>query len=190
LGNWPFYLDGLMHITKPTFIVAELPDAVAAWIRELRGKFEPAIARLPAEVTLAGSSGVGSIAIGQSIASVQEMLRIALIGRLPFKARFIGIGNFPGTEIFFARPEAEPFVALHAAIVASGIVFGSSRFGYNAHCSLKGFTPLKPGQREALELVSVPAEPFAISTISVYEMEAMHATRLFSVEANKLPEPG
>jgi hypothetical protein len=172
-----------MQITKPTFIVAELPDPVAAWIRELRGKFEPAIAHLPAEVTLAGSSGVGSIALGQSVVSVQQMLTAALIGLLPFKARFIGIGNFPGTDIFFAKPETEPFVALHAAIVASGIVFGLSRFSYHAHCSLKGFTSLKPGQREALELASVPVQSFTISTVSVYEMEAMHPTRLFSVEA-------
>ena len=172
----------LMQITKPTFVVAELPDPVAAWIRELRGRFEPDIAHLPAEITLAGSSGVGPIALGQSVASVRQMLTTALVGRLPFEARFIGIGNFPGTEIFFATPEAEPFNALHAAVVASGIAFSPNPFSYNAHCSLKGFTSLRPGQREALELASVPVKPFTISTVSVYEMEAMHPARLFSIE--------
>jgi 2'-5' RNA ligase superfamily len=171
-----------MQITKPTFVVAELPDPVATWIRELRGKFEPDIAHLPAEITLAGSSGVGPITLGQSVAFVQQRLTTALIGRLPFEARFIGIGNFPGTEIFFATPEGEPFNVLHAAVVASGIKFGSSRFSYNAHCSLKGFTSLKPGQREALELTSVPVKPFTISTVSVYEMEGLQPTRLFSIE--------
>jgi 2'-5' RNA ligase len=171
-----------MQITKPAFVVAELPGAVAEWVREMRGRFEPGIAHLPAEITLAGSSGVGPIAPGQSVDSVQRMLAKALAGRLPFKARFTGIGNFPGTEIFFAAPEPGPFNSLHAAVVASGIAFGPSRFSYNPHCSLKGFTPLKPGQREAIESVAVPSEPFTISTVSVYEMAGMQPTRLFSTE--------
>ena len=171
-----------MQITKPTFIVAELPGPVAAWVREMRGQFEPGIAHLPAEITLAGSSGVGPIAPGQSVASVQQMLEAALAGRLPFAARFSGIGNFPGTGIFFAAPEPGPFNAIHAAIVASGIAFGPSPFSYNAHCSLKGFTRLRPGQREAIEAVAVPSQPFTICTVSVYEMESMQPRRLFSIE--------
>jgi hypothetical protein len=171
-----------MQITKPAFVVAELPGPVAAWVREMRGLFEPGIAHLPAEVTLAGSSGVGPIAPGQSVASVQQMLAAALVGRLPFETRFIGIGNFPGTEIFFAVPEPGSFNSIHAAIVTSGIAFGPSRFSYNAHCSLKGFTPLKPGQREAIEAIAVPSKPFTISTVSVYEMDGMQPMRLFSIE--------
>jgi hypothetical protein len=171
-----------VQITKPTFVVAELPEPIAAWVREVRGRFEPAIAHLPTEITLAGSSGVGPIEHGQSVASVQQMLAAALAGRLPFQSRFIGIRSFPGTEIFFAAPEPEPFNALHAAIVASGISFGPSRFSYNAHCSLKGFTPWQPGQREAIESNAVPLEPFTINTVSVYEMERMQPKRLFSIE--------
>jgi hypothetical protein len=88
----------------------------------------------------------------------------------------------PGTEIFFAAPEPEPFDALHAAIVASGIAFGPSRFSYNAHCSLKGFTPLQPGQREALESIAVPLAPFTINTVSVYEIAGMQPKRLIKIE--------
>lgn len=170
-----------MQITKPAFVVAELPGPIAAWVREMRGQFEPGIAHLPAEITLAGSSGVGPIAPGQSIASVQEMLTAALVGRIPFEGRFISIGNFPDTEIFFAAPEPEPFHSIHDAIVASGIAFGPSRFNYSAHCSIKGFTPLRPGQREAIESIAVPSGTFVISTVSVYEMAGMQSTRLFSV---------
>jgi len=171
-----------MQIARPAFVVAELPGPVAAWVREIRGQFEPEIAHLPAEITLAGSSGVGPIHPGQSIASVRQMLAVALAGRLPFEARFIGIRSFPGTEIFFAAPEPEPFAALHASVVASGVSFGPSPFSYKAHCSLKGFTPLKPGQREALESVVVPLEPFTISTVSVYEIERLQPKRLFTIQ--------
>jgi hypothetical protein len=168
-------------ITRPTFIVAELPDEVAAWVRTIREAFEPAIAHLPAEITLAGSSGVGPISQSQDIASVRSRLESALAGRLPFAARFEGIGSFPGTEIFFASPEPAPFAALHQAIVNSGIAFGPSAFPYRPHCSLKGFTPLRPGERDALDGLSVPAEPFTIRRVSVYEMDRRPATLLVSI---------
>ena len=171
-----------MQITKPTFVVAELPPNIAAWVRETRLAFDPAISHLPAEITLAGSSGVGPISAGQSIKSVRPKLEAALVGRVPFEARFTGIGNFPGTDIFFASPEPGPFTALHMAIVSSGIAFGPSAFTYRPHCSLKGFTPLRPGQREALDTLSVPAAPFAIHTVSVYEMDRMQPNLLFSTK--------
>jgi hypothetical protein len=170
-------------IAKPTFIVAELPDDVAAWVRSVRAAFEPAIAHLPAEITLAGSSGVRPISAGQDVASIRSKLEAALAGRLPFWARFEGIGSFPGTEIFFASPEPEPFVALHQAIVNSGIAFAPSAFPYRPHCSLKGFTPLGPGERGALDGLSVPDTLFVIRKVSVYEMERRKPTLLFSIEA-------
>ena len=171
-----------MQITKPTFVVADLPTHIAAWVRATRLAFEPTISHLPAEITLAGSSGVGPIAAGQSIESTRSKLVTALAGRLPFEARFDGIGNFPGTDIFFASPEPEPFIALHLAIVNSGVTFGSSAFAYRPHCSVKGLTALRPGQREALNTLSVPAEPFTIHTVSVYEMDRMQPNLLFSTE--------
>src|SRR5260221_6399465 len=122
-----------MQITKPAFVVADLPGPVAAWVREIRGQFEPGIAHMPAEITLAGSSGVGPINPGQNIASVRQMLAVALAGRLPFEVRFIGIRSFPGTQIYFAAPEPELFDALHALVVASGVSFGPSPFRYSAH---------------------------------------------------------
>ena len=170
-----------MHITKPTFIVAELPDNVAAWVRATRATFEPAIAHLPAEVTLAGSSGVGPIAQGERVDRVRSALESALAGRLPFEARFDGIDSFAGTEIFFASPEPEPFMTLHHAIATSGIEFGPTAFLYRPHCSLKGLTPLLPGQREALMRLSVPPGPFVIHTVAVYEIERMQPNRLLSV---------
>jgi hypothetical protein len=73
-----------MQITRPAFVVAELPEPVAGWIRELRRQFEPALAHLPAEITLAGSSGVGPITPGQSVAAIRQLLTTALLGRLRF----------------------------------------------------------------------------------------------------------
>jgi hypothetical protein len=171
-----------LQITKPTFVVGELPRDIAGWVRTTRLAFEPAISHLPAEITLAGSSGVGPIAVAQSIASVRFKLEAALEGRLPFESRFSSIGNFPGTDIFFASPEPEPFIALHWAIVASGVEFEPSPFPYCPHCSLKGFSALRPGERDALDNLSVPTTPFTIRTVSVYEMDRMQPNLLFSIE--------
>jgi hypothetical protein len=172
-----------LQTTKPAFIVAELPESVAAWVRATRLAFEPALLHLPAEITLAGSSGVGPILPGQDVAVTRATLESLLAGRLPFAARFTGIGNFPGTDIFFASPEQGPFGALHAALATSGIAFGPSPFPYHAHCSLKGVTAVGPGQREALTHLAVPAAPFTIRTVAVHEMERMRPHHLFSVEA-------
>jgi hypothetical protein len=170
-----------VQFTKPAFIVALLPESTAAWIHETRRTFEPAIAGMPVEITLAGSSGVGPISPGQDVERTRSILESTVAGRLPFDARFTGIDNFPGTEIFFAAPEQEPFVGLHRDIADSGIAFQPSAFPYRAHCSLKGFTPLRPGQRAALLALSVPSQPFTIRTISVYEIEGMRPTLVFSI---------
>jgi hypothetical protein len=174
------WADRLVKITKPAFIVAELPAELAAWVRAVRESFEPGIAHLPAEITLAGSSGLGPISTGQSIESIRSALESALVGRLPFEARFNGVDNFPGTDIFFASPEPEPFVTLHRAIATSGIGFAPSNFPYRAHCSLKGMTPLQPGQRETLARLTVPTAPFTVRTVSVYEMDRMQPKLLLS----------
>jgi hypothetical protein len=72
---------------------------------------------------------------------------------------------------------------LHLAIAASGISFAPSAFPYRAHCSLKGLTALRSGDREALMNLSVPAAPFTIRIVSVYEMSCMQPNLLFSIEA-------
>jgi hypothetical protein len=172
-----------MDVTKPTFIVADLPDSIAAWVRSVRLKFEPAIAHLPAEITLAGSSGLGAVAPGQSIAWIQSILEPIVAGHLPFETQFLGIDTFHGTDIFFASPDPNPFETLHAAIARSGITFAPSRFPYRAHCSLKGLTRLRPGEREALMSLRPPAEPFTVRRISVYEIDQMQPNCLLSLES-------
>jgi 2'-5' RNA ligase len=109
-----------MLVTKPSFIVAELPEAIAAWVTSVRQDLEPAIAHMPAEITLAGSSGVGHLKIGQNLEDIEQILAEVLVGRLPFEARFERVGNFPNTEIFFLEPVCEPFDELHSLIVNRG----------------------------------------------------------------------
>jgi 2'-5' RNA ligase superfamily len=176
-----------MLVAKPTFIVAELPEAIAAWVRLARQELEPAIAHYPAEITLAGSSGVGPLKIGQNLEEIEQTLSELLERRLPFEGQFLRINHFPNTEIFFLEPAREPFDELHSLIVNSNFEFEANPFPFNPHCSLKGFTTLQPGDRERLEQLVIPAQPFLIQSVAVYELENMQPKRLLQVGRNKHP---
>lgn len=170
-----------MKIEKPTYVVAELPDELATWVKEVRQTFEPAIAHLPAEITLAGSSGVGPLREGQTLTEIDHEVRRGTKEKTGFTFSLIGISNFEGTDMFFAEPEREGFDALHTALKKSNLEFREIPHPYNPHCSLKGFTPLKRGQREALEALDIPKGRFQIKCIAVYEMDAMKPRKLLSI---------
>jgi 2'-5' RNA ligase superfamily len=174
-----------MRITKPSFIVAQLPKAIAAWVKLARQEFEPAIAHMPAEITLAGSSGVGPLKIGQRLEDVKKVLLDVLAEKLPFEARFLRVGNFPNTKIFFLEPTREPFDELHLLIANSTLEFEANPFPFNPHCSLKGFTPLQPGDCKQLECLMIPIEPFTIQSVAVYELESMQPKRLLQISRNE-----
>jgi 2'-5' RNA ligase superfamily len=176
-----------VQITKPSFIVAELPEPIANWVRSARQELEPGIAHMPAEITLAGSSGVGSLKIGQSLEDVERILSELLEQRLPFESRFLCVGNFPNTEIFFLEPAREPFDELHLLLTTSALEFEANPFPFNPHCSLKGFTPLQPGDRERLEQLVIPTDLFKIHSVAVYELEHMQPKRLLQIGRDQHP---
>ena len=167
-----------MVITKPTYIVAELPDDLASWVEAVRERFEPAIAHMPQEITLAGSSGVGPLVRGQDIADVHAQVEAAVADKTDFLFRLVQIGNFEQTDIYFVEPERNGFLELHHALKASRIAFENNPFPYHPHCSLKGFTPLRPGEREALTSLPLPSGTFRIRCVSIYEMDGMNPRKL------------
>jgi hypothetical protein len=91
-----------MQITKPSFIVAELPEAIAAWVKSARQELEPAIAHMPGEITLAGSSGIGPLKIGQKLEEIERILSELLEQRLPFEACFLRINHFQIPKFSFS----------------------------------------------------------------------------------------
>ena len=170
-----------MFVTKPTFIVAELPEAIAGWVKSVRQELEPAIAQMPCEITLTGSSGVGQLKVGQNFEDIERILSELLEHRLPFEARFLRIKHFPNTEIFLLEPAREPFDELHSLIANSVLEFEANPFPFNPHCSLKGFTPLQPRDRKRLEQLVIPAESFLIQSVALYELENMQPKRLMVI---------
>jgi 2'-5' RNA ligase len=119
--------------------------------------------------------------MGQSLEDVERILSEVLEHRSPFEARFLRVGNFSNTEIFFLEPAREVFDELHKLIVDSALEFETNPFPFNPHCTLRGFTPLKSGDREKLEQLVIPAVPFTIRSVAVYENENMQPKRLFAL---------
>ena len=170
-----------MLIEKPTYVVAELPNELSEWVEGVRQRFEPATAHMPAEITLAGSSGVGPIREGQNLTSIAREVERVTRGKTDFTFKLLGVSNFEGTDIFFLKPERAGFDTLHTALKTSEIIFHKIPYPFNPHCSLKGFTPLVSGQREGLEALDVPQSEFQIECISVYEMDGMQPRKLLSI---------
>jgi 2'-5' RNA ligase superfamily len=156
----------------PSYIVAEIPEPVRRQIQALRDSLNTLTARLPVEISLAGSSGVGPIPIGTDLSLIKRHLDRTLSSISPFCTRFSAIRTFPNTSIFYLEPfDRSPFDHIHQELRASGIPFSEIRWPYNPHCTLRGGAPL--GAEAASELLSrsFPKEEFWINTVSVYDVD-------------------
>ena len=156
----------------PSFIVAEIPEPVRSQVQAMRDSLNTLTAKLPVEITLAGSSGVGPIPPGTDLSLVQHHLEQILPHFSPFRARFAAIRSFPNTAIYFLEPfDRAPFDQLHQALRDSGIPFSANQWPYNPHCTLRGGKPLDAAAASELASRPFPQEEFCINTISVYQLE-------------------
>ncbi|HEY4232541.1 MAG TPA: 2'-5' RNA ligase family protein [Lacipirellulaceae bacterium] len=159
-------------IDRPSYIVAEIPEPVRSQIQALRDSLNTLTARLPVEITLAGSSGVGPIPIGTDLSLIERHLDRTLSRISPFRTRFSTIRTFPNTSIFYLEPfDRSPFDQIHQELRASGIPFSEIRWPYNPHCTLRGGAPLNAEATSELLCRPFPNEEFWINTTSVYHLD-------------------
>jgi 2'-5' RNA ligase len=159
-------------IEHPSYIVAEIPEPVRSQIQALRDSLNTLTARLPVEITLAGSSGVGPIPIGTDLSLIARHLNRTLSSISPYCTRFSAIRTFPNTSIFYLEPfDRSPFDHIHQELRISGIPFSESPWPYNPHCTLRGGAPLSAEAAPELLSRSFPKEEFWIDTVSVYEVD-------------------
>jgi 2'-5' RNA ligase len=164
----------------PAFIVLEIPPPVSGAIQSLRDSLATLAAptvRLPVEITVAGSSGVGPIPPGTDRDKTEAALKSVLAGLKPFSVRFQEIRRFPNTNIFYLAPqERQPFDRIYEALAASGITFAPSRWPYNPHCTLRGGPMTDRDSAEAILTLPFPKQEFVIDTVSVYELDPATVT--------------
>ena len=126
-----------MKINKPTYLIAELAGDVVPLVYDLRKRFNPGHTNWPVDITIAGSSGIGTIKEGQSVFEVVDILKPIISKFSFFEVSFTSINRFPGTGIYHLIPEREPFDMLHKAVVNSGVLFNENPWPYNPHCTLR-----------------------------------------------------
>jgi 2'-5' RNA ligase len=159
-------------IAHRSYIVAEIPEPVRSQVQALRDSLNTLTAKLPVEITLAGSSGVGPIPVGTDLSLIQRHLDRTLPDISPFRARFSAIRAFPNTAIFYLEPfDRSPFDHLHQQLRISGIPFSGIRWPYNPHCTLRGGEPLSADAACELASRPFPQEEFWINTVSVYQLD-------------------
>jgi 2'-5' RNA ligase len=158
-------------IEHRSYIVAEIPEPVRSQVQALRDSLHTLTAKLPVEITLAGSSGVGPIPVGTDLSLIKRHLDQTLSGISPFRARFSAIRSFPNTSIFYLEPfDRSPFDHLHQKLRISGIPFSEIQWPFNPHCTLRGGEPLSAEAAFELTSRSFPQAEFWINTVSLYQL--------------------
>src|SRR6266404_101718 len=153
------------------YIVTEIPEPVRSQVQALRDSLNTPVRKLPVEITLAGSSGVGPIPVGTDLSIIQCHLERILSDISPFRTRFSSIRAFPNTSIFYLEPfDRSPFDHLHRELCSSGIPFSECPWPYNPHCTLRGGKPLDAEAASELLARPLPQVEVPINTVSVYRL--------------------
>ena len=180
---------------KKGYIVAELPKSISDKVYQLRKRYDSVTAKLPVEITLAGSSGVGPIIEAKQINIATRVLEEVAKKITPFEGKFSKMARFPNTDIFYLELENRlPFESIHNQFKKSEIEFTSNPFEYAPHCTIRAVGPISEADERNIWTEFVPVEPFLISTLSVYELiidsgnklvscDLVHSTDLVAVES-------
>lgn len=151
------------------FIVAELEGELGERIAEVQRTFDPRLAASsPPHITIAGSSGVGPIALGTPLEEVLARMEPIAAGAEPMSLAFGAPMRFMQTNIFVLPLDPHgPLRALHERIAGSGLPFARARFTFSPHCTLSFYPTLS---RDAVrQVLSFRAdEQFVLDRIRIY----------------------
>lgn len=157
-------------LEHPAYLVLELPKSIGTRVLDIRRRYDPRLAAFPAEITVAGSSGIGTIAPDQDARVVFQALSQVASERLPISSRFVGISRFATGPVVWLQPaDPDPFIVIQQALVATGIHFNIHKFSYTPHCSLSNCN-LAPSVIEALLREDFPQEAFELSVLALYKV--------------------
>ena len=136
-------------ISKPTYLIAELEGDVEPLVLGMRRQFNPGHEKWPVDISLAGSSGIGTVKEGQDLKAVIRLLAPIIEKHAFAELEFLGTSRFPGTGIYFLAPARPAFDAIHHAVAASGVEFNPNQWPFNPHCTLR----VGPSASEEVDLL-------------------------------------
>src|SRR6185369_3658516 len=176
----PRQVAGSMFAT-PTFIVLDIPAPVAAEVIALRTRYDENMAHLPAEITIVGSSGVGTVASHQDPEALFRAIQRVGQRHMPFISAFVSMERFPGVQVFWLKPrDRAPFDGFQRSLVAEGLAFNPDPFKFTPHCTVSATVQLSPRQETELLASNVPMMEFTLSRLSVYQLSEGRASLLKS----------
>jgi 2'-5' RNA ligase len=167
---------------KETYICLDLPSPIAERILAVRRRHRDEFrAALPAEITVAGSSGVGPLMPATNPEEVFAALDRIANETPPIKAAFGPVVRFPRTDIFvLTLTDKLPFLALHERIAKSGVKFQPTPYPFEPHCTLGSRSPVSEEDADALLVMNIP-ESFVVDTLSVYALDGLPMSLLHRV---------
>ena len=164
-----------------TYIVLDLAGPAAAEVRRARrARGYDFYGALPVEVTVAGSSGLGTPAPDQDVRQVFSTLDRIAADTPIITGRFGPMLRFPDTNIFVLTMEdPQPFIDLHQRIGESEIEFLPSPFPFIPHCTVRGQVVGAASSEEAEGLLDLSIDkPFRCEMLSTYTIEAFPLLKL------------
>ncbi len=156
-----------MKIDNPTYLISELKGDVVTLVKEMRQRFNPDH-DWPVDITIAGSSGIGTIKEGQDVDVVIEALQPIVDSNSFTDVTFISANRFPNTGIYYLAPERNLFDTLHKAIAGSVVEFNDNKWPYNPHCTLRAGAEPTDECDFLIEGMSLPKNS-AIDCFSLYQ---------------------
>jgi 2'-5' RNA ligase len=166
-----------MKLDKPTYLIAELKGEIEDYVYGLRSKFNPERTSWPTDITVAGSSGIGTISEGQELEIIVSEIAGVLSSFQFEDVAFDELDRFPNTGIYVLKPIRDKFDALHEAIKATKVSFNESPWPYNPHCTLCAKRDNTEELDSAFSGASFPKSA-RIKCFSLYQPEANGGSRI------------
>jgi 2'-5' RNA ligase len=166
------------------YIIVELPGEAGERVRVIQEKFDPKLAKLnPPHLTLAGSSGVGSIPADTSVAELRAALEPIAQTTPAMSLPLMPPIRFMQTNIVVLPMDPHgPLRTLHERIARSGLTFKPARFMFTPHVTMSFFPTLTyAAERELLSMrVNAPA---IVDRFQVYlTRDPQPSRKLFELE--------
>jgi hypothetical protein len=166
-----------MKTNKPTYLIAELAGDIVPLVYDLRKRFSPGHVNWPVDITIAGSSGIGTIQKGQEISEVIDCLKPIISNHGFSEVSFTSIDRFPETGMYHLVPEREQFDILHQAVAKSDLLFNENRWPYNPHCTLRAGIEVTEECDALFKSMSIPRN-VTVECYSLYQPEANGGSRV------------
>lgn len=180
----PTQAPTILRVSRPTYVVVDMPADVGVYVRGMRERFSPLIAPLPVEITVVGSSGVGVVAVDTSLEDLFGAVDRIAKETAPIHIDFGAMATFPGSGFYFFPPlDPVPWRRLHRAFVASGLRFDSIPFPFTPHLTAIKLAVPEPPELAAAALSLAPppacdAVSLSVYTLDEYDCSLLHRTDL------------